>query len=114
MGIRNPNLALPTTLPHLQEWGAQTVDQLNFMLQELYENVAAETGSSRYVHTQATAAATWIIVHNLGTTEIGSAFFMDDSVPRFQIYPDYIEMTDDNTLTIGFTPALAGKAVITV
>ena len=71
-----------------------------------------------YRHDQASASDTWVIAHNLGHN--GSAgvpivdTFIDDSGTLTKIMPDGVEMTDENTVTITFTQAYAGFAIIAV
>ena len=62
-----------------------------------------------YVHTQAVAATSWSVTHNL-----------DSGTPAVQIYdennlmviPDEIEPTGNNTLTITFNAAVTGRAIV--
>ena len=61
-----------------------------------------------YVHTQALAAESWEINHNLNKKP--AAFFVDsaDSV----VVPDKIIYNDENTITAIFLASFAGKAYL--
>lgn len=64
-----------------------------------------------YVHTQWVAAATWNINHNLNTTDLVFAVF---DATDAAIVPDTFVIVDANNVTITFTGAIDGKAVLTV
>lgn len=64
-----------------------------------------------YVYNQASADGTWTIVHNLGTTNLLVTVW-DNSSPPVMIIPGTATETDSNTLTLTFSPAKAGKAVV--
>lgn len=64
-----------------------------------------------YVHTQWVAAATWNINHNLNTTDLVFAVF---DATDAAIVPDTFVINDANNVTITFTAAVDGKAVLTV
>lgn len=62
-----------------------------------------------YVHTQSSTSTSWTVIHNLNTI-----------TPLVQIYdtthsmvlPDLVTIVDNNTVTVSFGGALAGKAVV--
>lgn len=58
-----------------------------------------------------TAATSWTIAHNLGTTDVTVDVY-DASTPRLAIIPDAIAITDLNTVTVTFNIAQAGRAII--
>jgi hypothetical protein len=58
-----------------------------------------------------TAATTWTATHNLGTTDVVVEVF-DDNSPRRVLFPDRIQATDANTVTVQFNVAQAGRVVI--
>ena len=62
-----------------------------------------------YVHSQPEGATTWTVVHNLNTTSVNVQVF--DSSNRVVI-PDDIETTGPNGLTIDFSSAMSGRAVV--
>ena len=98
----------------------------------LGHNSAGNTGAvgSGYLHTQSSAATTWTVSHNLGNKHcsvdvavLGSnvddtAFTATiDTTLYYNIkglydYPTVV-FTDENTLTLTFATAIAGKAMIT-
>jgi len=64
-----------------------------------------------YVHTQWVAATTWNINHNLNTTDLVFAIF---DATNEAIVPDTFTIVDADNVTITFTWAIDGKAVLTV
>ena len=66
---------------------------------------AATTDGLSYTHTQATAAATWTVAHNLGYRPNVTVVDTADT----QIIPGLIYL-DVNTVELSFTGATAGKA----
>jgi hypothetical protein len=58
-----------------------------------------------------TADTTVVITHSLGTVDVLVNVY-DDSSPRLQIFPDDIEATDANTVTLTFNSPQAGRVVI--
>ncbi len=57
------------------------------------------------------AAVTWTVSHNIGTTDVIVEVY-DASSPRQIITPDSIETTDANTTLISFNRSQAGRAVV--
>ena len=51
------------------------------------------------------------VSHNIGTSDVQVQVF-DDNSPRLWIQPDSIELTDTNTVTIGFNRPTTGRAVV--
>jgi len=57
------------------------------------------------------AATSWVVTHNLNTTDVQIETF-DASSPRAAIFADKIELTDANTVTIGWNIPQAGRVNI--
>lgn len=57
------------------------------------------------------AGTSVVITHNLGTTDLIVNVY-DTSSPRLQIFPDDIEATDANTVTLSFNSPQAGRVVV--
>lgn len=62
-----------------------------------------------YVHNQSSAATTWTITHNLNTSFVLVQVFDGNNTV---VIPDVITISDTSTITISFTVAQAGVAVI--
>jgi 3-oxoacyl-ACP reductase-like protein len=62
-------------------------------------------------HIQDTAAATWVIVHNLGIYPAIDVFVDYDGETQ-KIIPDSVEYTDSNTCTVTFSSAYTGIAMV--
>jgi hypothetical protein len=56
-------------------------------------------------------ATSWVVSHGLATADV-DVMVLDDSTPRVAIIPDSIEVTDANTVTIGFNVPQGGRAII--
>lgn len=73
---------------------------------------------SVYRHTQSTASTEWVIQHNLGGNgSLGIPMvevLWDNNGQLQKLVPVGIEMTDKNTVTIRFSSARAGQAIILV
>lgn len=59
-----------------------------------------------YLHTQTTAAATWIINHNLGRIPSVSLFFLDGT----EFFSDVLSLS--NAVTVTFPAPVSGIAVL--
>jgi len=57
------------------------------------------------------AVTEWVITHNLNTTAVSISVY-DNSTPRQAVFPDKIETTNANTVTISFNASQAGFIVI--
>jgi len=68
-----------------------------------------------YRHTQGTASTTWTIAHNFNNAAVPlvSCYVLDGGVDT-QILPASVKVTNANTVTVTFTAATAGKAVILI
>jgi len=62
-----------------------------------------------YIHPQASASATWSVVHDLGVQDVSVTVYGEDNKVMM---PIDIETISVNALTITFGEAVAGKAVI--
>lgn len=73
---------------------------------------------SIYRHTQSVASTTWTIVHNLGGNGGQGVPAVDVLVPingvDTKIMPDQITKTDSNTVTVTFSTARTGTAIVIV
>jgi hypothetical protein len=58
-----------------------------------------------------TPAVSWTVTHSLATEDV-DVMVLDDSTPRVMIIPDSIEVTDSNTVTIGFNVAQGGRVIV--
>lgn len=59
-----------------------------------------------------TPASTWIVNHNLGTSDVTVDVY-DAGSPRMLLIPDSVSITSANVVTIGFNIPQAGRVVIT-
>lgn len=64
-----------------------------------------------FVHLQPIASTVWTIVHNQNTENISGVHIIEDST-NDQVFPDNIEVTDLNTVTISFGAAMSGRAML--
>lgn len=64
-----------------------------------------------YQHNQDTPASTWVVPHKLGVYPIVDVF-IDDNGTMKKILPLSVEYTDAGTLTITFSSAQAGIAMV--
>ena len=62
-----------------------------------------------HVHTQSSAATAWTITHNLNTA---TAFVQIYDTNGQMLFPDYIDDSVFNQVTVMFSSAQAGKAVV--
>lgn len=62
-----------------------------------------------FEHTQSTPATTWTITHNMGGPVISDVMTTINGTV-VKVLPESVVHTDDNTLTVSFTTAIAGKA----
>lgn len=73
-----------------------------------YINGVAVVTSKTYVYEQAIASDTWVITHNLNKQP---SVAVADSAGSIQI-PNEIVINDENTITLYFLAAFAGKAYL--
>lgn len=78
-------------------------------INRLYDTVAriSSSGNATYVYDQTTAASTWVIQHNLG--RYPDVAIIDQSGDT--VLADYV-YTDTNTVTVSFSEAMMGKALL--
>lgn len=69
------------------------------------------TGGGGYVHIQSSPSVAWIVDHNLGTDDV-IVQVADNSAPPLQVIPTEIEYTNINRVTITFSEAEAGQAMV--
>lgn len=96
-----------------------TVAQINFNDGNFYlssdaagepvVNFIPDASGTSYTHTQAVAAAEWVVNHATATSLVGA--FAYDTSDRV-IYPEEVDVSDPNTTYFYFTEAVAGKALI--
>lgn len=65
-----------------------------------------------FEHTQASASTTWIITHGLGTTTPVVDCWIDDAGSDTKIMPDTVTATSSTVVTITFSTAYAGRALV--
>jgi hypothetical protein len=65
--------------------------------------------NSYHVHTQGSSSTGWNITHNLGTKDLIIAVYDDSDV---QQSPSGIIFTDNDQITLSFTQAISGRAII--
>jgi hypothetical protein len=53
----------------------------------------------------------WTVTHNLNTTNVTVSVY-DNASPAMAVFPDFIEVTDANTVTVGFNVAQAGDVIV--
>lgn len=68
---------------------------------------AGAPGGSRYTHTQTTPASVWMVNHNLGYEPLFCTVIVGDEDITWAVD---ITHTGLNTLTVGFSQPVAGKA----
>jgi hypothetical protein len=69
-------------------------------------------GATSYFFTQATAATTWTIDHNLGSLGSSSITFACYDTTGQYLIPDTADQTTSNVVTLTFTSAQAGSCLI--
>ncbi|MEM4260927.1 MAG: hypothetical protein QXG00_06835 [Candidatus Woesearchaeota archaeon] len=68
---------------------------------------------STYKHTQASASTTWIISHNLNSIDILFEIYVDIGGSDYKpILPNDFSFTNSNTITLTFSSAQSGYAII--
>lgn len=67
-------------------------------------------GAKGHVHVEAVAATSWSVTHNLGSQDLLVQVTDNGSPIESFVIPDGVEYTSDNTLTLHFLVAQAGKA----
>lgn len=92
-------------------WNTGSFD--NLFCKYIYGNGSFLTGRGAigYTHTQTVASDSWLVQHNLGTTDV-IVQVEDDATPRNLLIPQNVEFTDDNSTTITFPTPVAGEAII--
>jgi len=68
------------------------------------------SGTQKYTHTQSSGSVTWTVVHNLGTNDVIVQIF--DAPQGNVVIPNNIDIVDTNTVSVTFTAAQTGKAVV--
>lgn len=78
------------------------------------ESTNSAAGGDGYIHTEAVAATTWTISHNLNETVPSVTVWIDAGSPSTlqQALPESIVATDANTVTLTFSTVQSGKAII--
>lgn len=79
------------------------------ILNNLQGGFPSQSTTTQYVHTQAVAAVTWTITHNLSSTDIIAQFW--DSSDQL-IIPDTTTIVNANIVQATFIVAVSGKAVV--
>ena len=69
------------------------------------DEINGQVGDLTYVHNQATASATWLVVHNLGKQP--TVLLIDSAGDSFMAM---IEKIDDNSFNVVMNAACGGKA----
>jgi len=59
-----------------------------------------------------TAATSWTVTHNLGTPDVSVTIFNNAGLPRRIIFPDSINITSNNQLTVNFNTPQAGEVLV--
>jgi hypothetical protein len=70
------------------------------------------TTLATYTHTQNTLSSTWVITHNLNTTNINIDVIVEYNSSLEKILPNAIEVVDSNTVHVVFTNSFIGSARI--
>lgn len=79
------------------------------ILNNLAGGYPSQSTVGQYVHTQAVAAATWSIVHNLNSEDVTIQFW--DSSDQL-MFPDTITVVSPNIVQATFLVVTAGKSVV--
>lgn len=58
-----------------------------------------------------TSSNRWTVTHSFNTMNVSVSVY-DNASPAMTVFPDFIEVTDANTVTIGFNVAQAGNVVV--
>lgn len=66
-------------------------------------------GNDHYVFTQGISSTSWVITHNLQTTDI---IFMVYDENNVQMVPSGVEFNSDNQITLSFTESVKGRAIL--
>jgi hypothetical protein len=108
-GYRHPATAIDITpIPSL----SATATNVQQALEALNTKVTANSTSSNvrgFEHIEGAAAVTWTITHNLSSFRVQTTVYDD----TFEVViPNHIKILDNNTISISFTSAISGRAMI--
>ena len=74
--------------------------------------MALDTITGSFHFTQAVAATSWVIAHNLNVSAPVVDFWIDDGGSKTKVFPLTVVATDANTVTATFSTAQSGEAVV--
>jgi hypothetical protein len=80
------------------------------ILNNIQAGAPSQSNVDKFVHTQATGATQWTIVHTLNTEDITWTIYDSNG---FWMLPNNFEITGPNTITVTFLSQESGKCVIT-
>lgn len=96
-----------------QIWFDKNIDKLKVYDGSVWQTIGSSVSTStKYTHTQASASATWNINHSLGTTDLVYSVYVQVGIDLVPIIPDNMTFVDANNITISFSSAQSGKAVL--
>jgi len=97
--------SVPSNLKLKQHNGTAFVTLFQF----INSSPLAAGAVSKFTHTQVSITSPWSVNHNLGTQDV-SVMIWDAS--NEAIIPNTIEIVDIDNITITFSPAQSGRAVV--
>ena len=74
--------------------------------------MGVESVAGQYRHDQSSSSTTWTITHSLGTSTPVVDCWVDVSGTMTKIIPLSVEATSDSVVTITFSSAYAGRALV--
>lgn len=96
-----------------QIWFDKNIDKLKVYDGSIWHTLTSSVSTStKYTHTQASASATWNINHSLGTIDLVYSVYVQVGINLVPIIPDNMTFVDANNITISFSSAQSGKAVL--
>lgn len=97
--------AIPSNIKLKQHNGTAFVTLFQF----INSSPLAAGAVTKFTHTQVSITSPWSVNHNLGTEDV---IVMIWDASNEAIIPNTIEIVDVNNITITFSPAQSGRAVI--
>ena len=73
------------------------------------KGLSAGSGCTGYEHIQSSAATTWTIQHNMNSMKVVSSIY---DANWEQIMPDSVKVINNNTVSVSFSSATAGRAMV--
>lgn len=90
--------------------GADIIDVREFLNKGGSGGGGSGGSAKTYTHTQSSSSATWTVTHNLGSNDVVIQIY--DATQGNMLIPDTVDIIDTNSLSITFSAAQTGKAVV--